>query len=334
MQNRRKWAVSAAAIMIAGTLLGGCGAVTNQANTTTANKTVNSTATPTPLPKAPVYTGKVVATYQGGKLTKQELDQQYNLQVALVGLESKETKHAFLTNYVVLYKYLYGQAQQDKSLQPVTAAQATQLADQALSQLAQNPYKSAAVVNSKMKSLGLTKNDLILWAAREQLLQEYLQSQVQVTDSEAQQYYNQHKSDYMQVTVDQVLLKTEAEAKKVEAELKGGANFAKVADQNSIDPSVKQNHGHFANATTGQFVAPFAQACATLPIGQISNPVHSQYGYHVIRVDSRSQLPFSKVKDQIKQQLLPQVQNQQLNAIYQKAVSSAKIKVLVKDSEL
>lgn len=331
--------MSAATILIAGTLVAGCGAVTSPTNTvnqtSTATQTANSAAaTPATLPSEPVYTGKAVATYQGGKLTKQELDQQYNLQVALVGLQAKETKKAFLTNYIVLYKYLYAQAQKDKALQPVTAAAANQLADQALSQLAQSPYKSQAEVTAKMKSLGVTKNDLVLWAAKEQLLQEYLQSQVQVSDAQAQQYYNQHKSDYMLVTVDQVLLKTKAEAEKVQAELKAGANFATVADKNSIDPSVKQNHGHFANATTGQFVAPFAQACATLPIGQISAPVHSQYGYHIIRVDSRSQLPFAKVKAQIQQQLLPQVQNQQLNALYQKAVGNAQIKVLVADSEL
>lgn len=334
MPNKRKWTVAALAVLVVGTLAAGCGAaVTNQpANVT--NQTANATTAPVSLPPQPTYKGPVVATYLGGKLTKQELNQQYNLQVELVGLQAKETKQAFLTNYVVLYKYLYGQAQKDKSLQPVTAAAATQLADQALSQLAQSPYKGAAEVDAKMKALGVTKNDLLLWAAKEQLLQEYLQSKVKVSDAQAQQYYNQHKTDYMQVTVDQVLLKTVAQAQKVEAELKTGANFAKVADANSVDPSVKQNHGHFANVTTGQFVAPFAQACATLPIGKISGPVHSQYGYHIIRVDSRAQLPFAKVKDQVKQQLLPQVQNQQLSTIYQQAVTAAKIKVLVKDSEL
>ncbi|OFW82200.1 MAG: hypothetical protein A2201_13565 [Alicyclobacillus sp. RIFOXYA1_FULL_53_8] len=330
MQNRRKWLASGFAILVAGTLVAGCGA------TKPANATTNQTAAQpqASLPKEPTYSGPVVATYQGGQLTKAELDHEYNLQVVLVGAEQKETKKAFLTNYVVLYKYLYGQALKQPSLAPVTATQAGQLADQALQQLAQNPYKSKAEVDAKMKALGLAKDDLILWAEREQFLQEYLQTQVQVPDSQLQQYYDQHKTDYMQVTVDQVLVATEAKAKQIEAELKGGANFAQVADKNSTDPSVKQNHGQFKDAMVGQFVAEFAQACKTLPIGQISDPVHTQYGYHILKVESRTQLPFAQVKDQIKQQLLPQVQSTQLNALYAKAVTDAKVKTTVKDADL
>ena len=331
MQSKGKWAVSAAVVLLAGVLAAGCG--TTKPAAPTGNQTASAQPTALTLPKEITYTGTVVATYQGGKLTKAELDHEYNLQVALTGQTSKETKRAFLTNYVVLYKYMYGQAlKQDK--QSVNVAQAQQLADQALQQLAQSPYKSATEVQTQMKKLGLTKDDLILWAAQEQVLQQYLQSQVQVSDAQALAYYNQHKSDYVQVTVDQVLVSTDAKAKQLEAQLKAGVNFAQVADKNSIDPSVKQNHGHFANALASSFVTPFAQACATLPIGQISNPVHTQYGYHVIRVDSRTQLTFDQAKAQIKQQLLSQVQNQELNTIYQKAAAAAKVKVLVPDTQL
>ena len=321
--SNKKWVVSLAAAALAASVLAGCGSPATVNNTPRAS--TNTVAAS--LPSEPTYSGPVAATYQGGKLTKAELDHQYNLQIVLLGLEKKQTKKVFLDNYVVLYKYLYGQAKQQVKT-PVSAAQAQQLADQALQQLAKSPYKSTQEVDAKMKSLGLTKNDLVLWADKELLLQDYLNSKIQVSAAQAKAYYNQHKSDFTQVTVDQILVSTRTEAQKVEQQLKGGTKFADLADKVSIDPSAKQNHGHFANALVSEFVPAFAQACLTLPIGQISNPVHTQYGYHILRVDARKQMPYADVQTQVKQQMLPQVQQQQVKAIYNQALKDAKIKVV------
>jgi foldase protein PrsA len=325
LQNRKWLATTAVALMSVG-LLAGCGNGGGQANQTSS---AQNTAAAT-LPPARSYSGPVVATYQGGKLTKSELDTEYNLQVVLPGLQQRESKKAFVTYYIVWYKYLYQEAKKQKGI-TIDVAQANQAADQSLAQLVGQQYKTQQDVNNKMTSLGLNKNDLVRLAAKGQYLQQYLQSQVKglnVTDAQAQQYYNQHKSDYIQVTVDHILVKTEAEAKKIEAQLKAGANFKAMADKYSIDPGVKQNHGTYANQLASQFVPAFAKAAETLPIGKISNPVHSQYGYHIMRVDKRTQLSFAQVKSQIDQTLLPQMQNQKEQSIYQAAVSSAKINIV------
>ncbi|MCL6593866.1 MAG: peptidylprolyl isomerase, partial [Alicyclobacillus sp.] len=157
---------------------------------------------------------------------------------------------------------------------------------------------------------------------------------VQVTDQQAQDYYNQHTSDYLQVTVDQILVSSLDQAKNIEAQLKAGANFQKLADQYSIDPGVKENHGTYSDQLVSSFVPEFAQACKTLPIGQISDPVQTQYGYHILRVDKRTQLSFDQVKDNIKQQLLQQAQNDKEQEIYQSALKAANIQIKVKDDQL
>lgn len=331
MQNKKIIGSLIAAITLL-SVVTGCGTSTNENH--------NSTSTQTPanmnLPKSPVYTGPIVATYNGGKLTKQEFDQQYNLQVVLPGLAARESKQQFLNWYITWYKYIYPTAAASLKT-PVNTSQAQQLADQSIQQLITGPYKTKQDVLNHMKSLGLTEADLVLLAERSQVLQQYLQSQMQsvsISNAQAQQYYNQHQADFMKVTVDQILVSTEAKAKEIEAKLKAGANFATLANEYSIDPSVKQNHGHFANVSPSEFVAPFAQACETLPIGQISNPVHSQYGYHIIRVDSRQQQSFSQVESQVKQQMLPTAQSSKEQSIYSQALAAAHIVLKVKPADL
>ncbi|MCL6593278.1 MAG: peptidyl-prolyl cis-trans isomerase [Alicyclobacillus sp.] len=318
----------------------GCGGPSPANNTagsaaTATNNTANATSN-APLPPEAAFTGPVVATYTGGELRKDELDKQYNLQVVLPGLEQQESKKDFVSYYIVWYKYLYNQAQQLKDVQADPAG-ARQWAQQSLQQLVGTTYKTQADEQAKMQTLGLTEDDLARLAMKNAYIRQYLLDQmktVQVTDQQAQDYYNQHKTDYLQVTVDQILVSSLDQAKQIEAQLKAGANFQKLADQYSIDPGVKENHGTYSDQLVSSFVPEFAQACKTLPIGQISDPVQTQYGYHILRVDKRTQLPFDQVKDDIKQQLLQQAQNNKEQEIYQNALKAANIQVKVKDDQL
>lgn len=316
----------------------GCGAP-SQTGTVNQTNTVNTQTTTGSIPAAKKYSGPSVATYTGGSLTKQEFDEAYNLMVALPGLETQETKKAFVSYYIVWYKYLYNQAMKaDPSFTPDPST-ANQQADQTLQQLVGQgqPYTTQADLDAKMKSLGITRDDMVRLAANMQVIQNYLQAQMknlQVTDAEAQTYYNQNKAGFVQVTVDQILVSSLDKAKSIEKQWKAGADFVKLADANSIDPGVKTNHGTYADQLAMSFVAPFAKACETLPIGQISDPIQTQYGYHVIRVDKRTQMSFAQVKDQIKQQLLPTMQNQKEQAVYTSAQKAANVKVTVADSAL
>ncbi|MCL6517703.1 peptidyl-prolyl cis-trans isomerase [Alicyclobacillus sp.] len=333
MRNKTRLA---AALVLSAALMAGCGGGGQAANqTANAAGTQNATAA-APIPPEPTYTGPVVATYTGGELRKDELDRQYNLQVVLPGLQQQESKKDFLTYYVVWYKYLYGKAQQltDVKTDP---AQARQLADQAIQELVGSQYKSQDEVEQKMKSLGVSADDLARLALKSQYLQQYLMDQtkdLQVTDQQAQSYYDQHKDDYLMVTVHHILVSSETQAKQIEAKLKSGADFEKLADQYSTDPGVKENHGQYADQPVSSFDPDFAKAVKSLPIGQVSDPVHTQYGYHIIRVDKRTQQPFDQVKDEIKQTLLTQAQNDKEKAIYDDAQKAANIQLKVAEKDL
>lgn len=80
-------------------------------------------------------------------------------------------------------------------------------------------------------------------------------------------------------------LKAYKKAEKVLKELKGGADFEKVAKEYSDDPSVKNNGGDLGYFTAFQMVYPFESAAYNTPKGQISDIVRSQFGYHIVKVE-------------------------------------------------
>jgi len=88
--------------------------------------------------------------------------------------------------------------------------------------------------------------------------------------------------------VSQILVGTEGEAKSLRAQIERGATFATLAKEHSIDATSAAQGGSIGCNGLGNFaVTPFAEAADTLPVGQVSQPVHSQFGWHLIEVNSR-----------------------------------------------
>lgn len=107
-----------------------------------------------------------------------------------------------------------------------------------------------------------------------------------------------------------ILLPTEEEAKKAFDRVKGGEDFAKVAKELSKDPG-SSDGGDLGYFTKERMVPEFATAAFALKVGEISQPVKSQFGWHVIKVeDRRKKEPpaFEQVKDQIAEYLVRKAQ--------------------------
>lgn len=92
------------------------------------------------------------------------------------------------------------------------------------------------------------------------------------------------KTTAEEIHVRHILVKTFDEAQKVEARVKAGEDFGKVASEVSIDPSAKTNQGDLGWSPRGQFVKEFEDAAWALPPLQVSAPVTSSFGVHVIEV--------------------------------------------------
>jgi len=98
-----------------------------------------------------------------------------------------------------------------------------------------------------------------------------------------------------------ILVENEDEAKAIIEQLKGGGDFAALAKEKSKDPGAAEG-GDLGYFTKDQMVPEFAEVAFKMYPGQLSNPVKTQFGWHIIKVeDKRTKQPpeFEKVKDQI-----------------------------------
>jgi peptidyl-prolyl cis-trans isomerase C len=99
-----------------------------------------------------------------------------------------------------------------------------------------------------------------------------------------------------------ILVPTEAEAKAIIAQIMKGESFEKLAKEKSKDPGAAAQGGDLGYFTKDQMVPEFAEMAFKLPKGTISDPVKTQFGWHIIRVEdkrSKAPPPFEQVKDQV-----------------------------------
>jgi parvulin-like peptidyl-prolyl isomerase len=172
-----------------------------------------------------------------------------------------------------------------------------------------------------VKQQGLT-DEQARDAIRQQLVSkrvfEKVTGDIKVTDADINEYYASHKSQYVQPEsrdVRHILVQKKSLADSLYAQLKGGANFAKLAKRYSKDPGSAANGGKLT-VSKGQTVPQFDKAAFSLKKGQLSAPVKTQYGYHIIQalsdIKAATTTPLTKVRASIKQQLEQQRKNDKI----------------------
>ncbi len=160
---------------------------------------------------------------------------------------------------------------------------------------------------------------------------------IQVTDAQLRSEYKNRQSDFQtpeRVQARHILLKTDGSndaAVKVQAEallkqIKGGADFAKLAKEKSQDPGSAVNGGELGWITRGQTVAEFEKAAFSLKVGETSDLVKTSYGYHIIQVEAHEQAhlqPFDDVKSQLTTELQKQGASKLMQDASDKAVAGS-----------
>ena len=165
---------------------------------------------------------------------------------------------------------------------------------------------------------------------RQALAQRYLQKSIQpkITDANMKAFFDKNKNRYSQdeVKASHVLLKTEAEAKEVYTKAKAGEDFEVLAKKYSKDPSAAQNMGDLGFFTRSRMVPQFADAAFAMKPGEISEPVKTPFGYHVIKVVEKKagkEVKFEEVKEQIRNDY----QNESINDLIATLKKSNKVTV-------
>lgn len=121
-----------------------------------------------------------------------------------------------------------------------------------------------------------------------------------------------------------ILVETEQEAEEIRRLLTEGADFGQLARERSKDPASGANDGELGWFTAEQMVAPFAEAVKALQKGQISDPVHSDFGWHVIRLDD-SRLMAAPKLEEIRGELVQRIRRERVDAEIQRVVAAAKV---------
>jgi foldase protein PrsA len=184
---------------------------------------------------------------------------------------------------------------------------------------------------SALKQQGLTE-DQAKEEIRTQLISTALYNEVtkdvKVTQSEIKSYYDTHKSQYQQPEsrdVRHILVQKKALADELYAQLKSGGNFAALAKKYSKDPGSAANGGKLT-VSKGQTVPEFDKTTFELKTGQLSQPIKTQYGYHIIQalsaIKPAAKTPLAKVQATIRQLL----QKQQKDEAMTKWVADIKTK--------
>lgn len=154
---------------------------------------------------------------------------------------------------------------------------------------------------------------------------------LELSDEEVANFYEDHKDQYhtpMTMQARHILVDKEAKAITVREEIEKGLDFAQAAMVYSSCPS-KEAGGDLGKFPEGQMVPEFEEVCKTLPLGTLSQPVKTQFGYHLIEVTGREeahQASFEEVSAQIRSQLLAMKQQE----VYVRKASELKDKYEVK----
>ncbi|AGT30991.1 foldase PrsA [Geobacillus genomosp. 3] len=152
-----------------------------------------------------------------------------------------------------------------------------------------------------------TQYDLIVQQNGENVIREMIKldllrtkaaiEDIKVKDEELKEYYENYKP---KVRASHILVKDEKTAKEVKAKLDKGEDFAKLAKEYSQDPGSASNGGDLGWFGPGKMVKEFEDAAYQLKVGEVSDPIKTDYGYHIIKVtDKEKKKSFNEMKDEI-----------------------------------
>jgi peptidyl-prolyl cis-trans isomerase C len=147
-----------------------------------------------------------------------------------------------------------------------------------------------------------------------------------VTDADVQAEYDKFvaANGGKEYRARHILVETQAQADAILASLKKGGKFEDIAKKQSKDPGSGANGGDLDWAAPGNYVKEFSEAMVALNKGQVSAPVQSQFGFHIIRLDDVREAQLPALAD-VKPQIVQQMTQQRMAAFQQELRAKAKV---------
>ena len=265
----------------------------------------------------------VIANVNGEKITQAQLDEviqqaQGRLEaqgqkIPAAGSQEYQSFQQSALQYLV-QKIEYAQ-QADELGVSVTQKAVDDRFERVLKQFFGGSKKKYEAALSKQNLTDAQVHDELRTSLIEEAVFKKVGESAKVSDADILTYYKAHPEIYAQQPsrdVAHILVKSKALADKVYAEAKGGADFAALAKKYSIDTGSKAIGGKYT-AIKGQSVPSFDKVAFALAVNEISKPVKSRFGWHVIKasgpIKPGKATPLADAKDKIRQTLQNQVQS-------------------------
>ena len=169
-----------------------------------------------------------------------------------------------------------------------------------------------------------------LQVLRDQVI-EQLQEGEEVPEADIVAAYRLRELGAVEVCAHHILVETEEEANEAIQRIEDGEDFEEVAADVSTDPGVAENSGDLGCQPANSYVLPFAEATVNAEVGELTEPVQTDFGYHVIRVDERNELSEVPPLDDVRGDIVTQIQAQREGALFeewlQRVVQAAAVEV-------
>ncbi|MBT2286126.1 peptidylprolyl isomerase [Paenibacillus polymyxa] len=270
-------------------------------------------------------TSAVVATYDGGTITANEFDMEQRVMKFLypeyAQMMDMDDFKEYLVKQEVAYEYLSGKASEDAKTAGTKAA--TEQFDKMKASVQADQW------TEMLKAQKLTDDNIKDYMTR--IMTVIKDKETGVTDDAIKAEFEKNKDQFTTASVRHVLInftdpKTQKErkkedalkiAKEVKTKLDGGADFAEIAKKYSEDPGSAEKGGLYENTPVGSWVEAFKEAAKTLPLNKISDPVETEYGYHVMKVEARTEADFAKLTAEQKESLKSQLAAAEIDTFMQ-----------------
>lgn len=171
-------------------------------------------------------------------------------------------------------------------------------------------YGGEDAFNQAMAYYGFNLEDLEKNIATNLQIKKLVAPNISISDDEIQDFFETNKAMFNeeeQVKASHILVETEEEAKEIKEKLAQGEDFAELAKEYSNDQGSKESGGELGFFSRGRMVPEFEEAAFALKIDEVSEPVKSEHGYHIIKVEDKKEAKeanFEESKDRVKDILI------------------------------
>ncbi|RJQ46156.1 MAG: hypothetical protein C4534_03365 [Gaiellales bacterium] len=258
-----------------------------------------------------------VVTVKGQVITLEDVDDRLELEVTQSGMQLPATDTA---EYKELQQQVIELLIADKIFALEAEERGIAVTDEDVDEVIQQMKDQVGgedVFDKQLETAGLTIDRLMEQVRNNLLFREVnaavIKDAPQVPEEEVRKYYDEHIDEFTNPTetrqVKHILVATEEEANQVIARLNGGEDFAALAAELSLDSGTAATGGSLPQpvpTVNSGLVPEFEQAMAQLGAGEMSGPVKSQYGYHIIVVEKiipPGPEPYDSVRERLRQQI-------------------------------